>query len=105
MTVDTTETTAGSTIGTAAAVPPTFPADPARSWPFISAAGTELLAFEGEIALVIGTNARWVPKAQAWDCVTWVTASNDFRAVRPAGDRQGFRRPRLVGTTNDLGAA
>lgn len=41
-------------------------------------AGTELLAFEGEIALVIGTTARRVPLAQAWDCVGWVTASNDF---------------------------
>jgi 5-oxopent-3-ene-1,2,5-tricarboxylate decarboxylase / 2-hydroxyhepta-2,4-diene-1,7-dioate isomerase len=41
-------------------------------------AGTELLAFEGEIALVIGTAARRVPLADAWDHVGWVTASNDF---------------------------
>ncbi len=41
-------------------------------------AGTELLAFEGEIALVIGTAARRVPPARAWDCVGWVTAANDF---------------------------
>ena len=41
-------------------------------------AGTELLAFEGEIALVIGTTARRVPLAEAWDHVGWVTASNDF---------------------------
>ncbi|GAA3897130.1 fumarylacetoacetate hydrolase family protein [Microbacterium invictum] len=41
-------------------------------------AGTELLAFEGEIALVIGTAARHVPLADAWDHVGWVTASNDL---------------------------
>lgn len=41
-------------------------------------AGTELLAYEGEIALVMGTTARRVPPAKAWDCVGWVTAANDF---------------------------
>lgn len=41
-------------------------------------AGTELLAFEGEIALVIGTTARRVGLANAWDHVGWVTAANDF---------------------------
>lgn len=41
-------------------------------------AGTELLAFEGEIALVIGTPARRVSLADAWAHVGWVTASNDF---------------------------
>jgi 2-keto-4-pentenoate hydratase/2-oxohepta-3-ene-1,7-dioic acid hydratase in catechol pathway/regulator of RNase E activity RraA len=41
-------------------------------------AGTELLAFEGEIALVIGTAARRVPVADAWSHVAWVTAANDF---------------------------
>lgn len=41
-------------------------------------AGTELLAFEGEIALVIGTPARWVPVERAWDHVAWVTAANDL---------------------------
>src|SRR6478609_7610694 len=41
-------------------------------------AGTELLAFEGEIALVIGTPARRVALADAWDHVQWVTASNDL---------------------------
>lgn len=40
--------------------------------------GTELLAFEGEIALVIGTAARHVSPAEAWDRVGWVTASNDL---------------------------
>ena len=41
-------------------------------------AGTELLAFEGEIALVIGTAARRVSLADAWSHVRAVTASNDF---------------------------
>ncbi|GAB2603504.1 fumarylacetoacetate hydrolase family protein [Pseudactinotalea suaedae] len=41
-------------------------------------AGTELLAFEGEIALVIGTEARRVPLARAWHHVGWVTAANDL---------------------------
>ncbi|MFB4348972.1 fumarylacetoacetate hydrolase family protein [Microbacterium sp. CR_7] len=40
--------------------------------------GTELLAFEGEIALVIGAPARRVSLADAWDHVAWVTASNDL---------------------------
>lgn len=41
-------------------------------------AGTELLAFEGEIALVIGTPARHVSLADAWSHVASVTAGNDF---------------------------
>ncbi|MCM3779532.1 fumarylacetoacetate hydrolase family protein [Microbacterium hydrocarbonoxydans] len=41
-------------------------------------ADTELLAFEGEIALVIGAPARRVSLADAWDHVAWVTASNDL---------------------------
>ncbi|GAA2988110.1 2-keto-4-pentenoate hydratase/2-oxohepta-3-ene-1,7-dioic acid hydratase in catechol pathway/regulator of RNase E activity RraA [Microbacterium terrae] len=41
-------------------------------------AGTELLAFEGEIALVIGTAARRVGIDAAWGHVAWVTASNDL---------------------------
>lgn len=41
-------------------------------------AGTELLAFEGEIALVIGKPARYVSLAEAWDHVGHVTAANDF---------------------------
>ncbi len=40
--------------------------------------GTELLAFEGEIALVIGTPARRVSIDDAWSHVAWVTAGNDF---------------------------
>jgi 2-keto-4-pentenoate hydratase/2-oxohepta-3-ene-1,7-dioic acid hydratase in catechol pathway/regulator of RNase E activity RraA len=41
-------------------------------------AGTELLGFEGEIALVIGTEARNVSLADAWAHVSGVTASNDL---------------------------
>jgi len=41
-------------------------------------AGTELLAFEGEVALIIGTAARHITLDQAWDHVAWVTAGNDF---------------------------
>ncbi|WP_127476797.1 fumarylacetoacetate hydrolase family protein [Microbacterium sulfonylureivorans] len=41
-------------------------------------AGTELLAFEGEIALVIGASARRVTLRDAWRHVAWVTAANDF---------------------------
>lgn len=40
--------------------------------------GTELLAFEGEIALVIGEEARHVSLESAWEYVGWVTAANDF---------------------------
>ncbi|PVE79702.1 fumarylacetoacetate hydrolase family protein [Microbacterium testaceum] len=41
-------------------------------------AGTELLAFEGEIALVIGAPARWVTPDVAWEHVASVTAADDF---------------------------
>lgn len=41
-------------------------------------AGTELLAFEGEVALVIGEPARHVTLANAWSHVAWVTAANDL---------------------------
>lgn len=41
-------------------------------------AGTELLAFEGEIALVIGAPARRVTIDEAWEHVAAVTAANDF---------------------------
>ena len=38
----------------------------------------ELLAFEGEVALIIGTRASRVSAADAWEHVRWVTAANDF---------------------------
>lgn len=41
-------------------------------------AGTELLAFEGEIALVIGAPARRVTLDDAWSHVASVTAANDL---------------------------
>jgi 5-oxopent-3-ene-1,2,5-tricarboxylate decarboxylase / 2-hydroxyhepta-2,4-diene-1,7-dioate isomerase len=40
--------------------------------------GTELLAFEGEIALVIGKPARHVRPEDGWAYVGWVTAANDL---------------------------
>jgi len=47
--------------------------DPVRRPPWC-----ELLAFEGEVALVIGTRATRVSVADAWSHVRWVTAANDF---------------------------
>jgi 5-oxopent-3-ene-1,2,5-tricarboxylate decarboxylase/2-hydroxyhepta-2,4-diene-1,7-dioate isomerase len=41
-------------------------------------AGTELLAFEGEIALIIGEPARRVSPADGWKHVASVTAANDL---------------------------
>ncbi|WP_298746259.1 fumarylacetoacetate hydrolase family protein [uncultured Serinicoccus sp.] len=41
-------------------------------------AATELLAFEGEVALVIGRPARHVTEEDAWSYVGWVTAANDL---------------------------
>jgi len=41
-------------------------------------AGTELLAFEGEIAIIMGTVARRIQPEEAWSFVSGVTAANDF---------------------------
>src|SRR5699024_12567240 len=41
-------------------------------------AGTELLAFEGEVALIIGKPARSVSLDRAWEHVGYVTAANDI---------------------------
>src|SRR5260370_8332209 len=46
--------------------------------PVLRPPGCELLAFEGEVALIIGTRATRVTPATAWQHVGWVTASNDF---------------------------
>ena len=46
--------------------------------PVLRPPGCELLAFEGEVALVIGTRAIRVSPADAWNHVRWVTAANDF---------------------------
>lgn len=40
--------------------------------------GTELLAFEGEVALIIGTATSRVDLASAWSHVAAITAANDF---------------------------
>src|SRR3984957_8163726 len=40
--------------------------------------GCELLAFEGEVALVIGRQARRIRPADGWDHVAHLTAANDF---------------------------
>ncbi len=41
-------------------------------------AGTELLAFEGEVALVIGRTTRRVSPEEGWAAVSGITAANDF---------------------------
>lgn len=41
-------------------------------------AGTELLAFEGEIALIIGKTVRRATPEEGWAAVSGVTAANDF---------------------------
>lgn len=41
-------------------------------------AGCELLAFEGEIALIIGKSARRVTPEEGWSHVAGITAANDF---------------------------
>ncbi|HEX6519453.1 MAG TPA: fumarylacetoacetate hydrolase family protein [Streptosporangiaceae bacterium] len=46
--------------------------------PVIRPPGCELLAFEGEVALIIGRRVTRVSRAEAWECVQWVTAANDF---------------------------
>ena len=50
----------------------------ASGTPIERPAGTELLAFEGEIAIVIGAAARRIDPADAWSAVSGVTAANDF---------------------------
>lgn len=50
----------------------------ASGTPIERPAGTELLAFEGEIALIIGKQARRVTPEDGWSCVESITAANDF---------------------------
>lgn len=40
--------------------------------------GAELLAFEGEVALIMGRTVRRVGAAEGWSAVSGVTAANDF---------------------------
>ena len=46
--------------------------------PAVRPAGTELLGYEGEIALVIGTAGRDIAPGSGWAHVGWVTAANDL---------------------------
>jgi 2-keto-4-pentenoate hydratase/2-oxohepta-3-ene-1,7-dioic acid hydratase in catechol pathway/regulator of RNase E activity RraA len=46
--------------------------------PVLRPPGCDLLAFEGEVALIIGRRATRVTPAEAWDHVAWLTAANDF---------------------------
>ena len=46
--------------------------------PVVRPPGCELLAFEGEVALVIGRRACRVSPADGWEHVAWITAANDF---------------------------
>lgn len=57
--------------------------------PVVRPVGTELLAFEGEIALVIGKPAHNVGLDEAWDHVAAVTASNDWGVYDLRGADKG----------------
>jgi 2-keto-4-pentenoate hydratase/2-oxohepta-3-ene-1,7-dioic acid hydratase in catechol pathway/regulator of RNase E activity RraA len=50
----------------------------ASGTPIERPAGTELLAFEGEIAIIIGSRTRRADPSEAWSAVAGVTAANDF---------------------------
>ncbi|QFY10031.1 fumarylacetoacetate hydrolase family protein [Nonomuraea phyllanthi] len=41
-------------------------------------AGTELLAYEGEVALIVGTRVRRVTPDQGWAAISGITAANDW---------------------------
>jgi 2-keto-4-pentenoate hydratase/2-oxohepta-3-ene-1,7-dioic acid hydratase in catechol pathway/regulator of RNase E activity RraA len=45
--------------------------------PIVRPRGCELMGFEGEIALVIGSRAHRVSPADGWNHVEWITAAND----------------------------
>jgi 2-keto-4-pentenoate hydratase/2-oxohepta-3-ene-1,7-dioic acid hydratase in catechol pathway/regulator of RNase E activity RraA len=66
--------------------------------------GCELLAFEGEVALVIGCRASRVSRGAAWSHVAWVTAANDFGVydLRYA-DRGGNVRSKGIDGLTPLG--
>jgi 5-oxopent-3-ene-1,2,5-tricarboxylate decarboxylase / 2-hydroxyhepta-2,4-diene-1,7-dioate isomerase len=61
----------------------------------------ELLAFEGEVALVIGTRACRVSPADAWEHVRWITAANDFGVydLRHADSGSNLRSKGIDGFT------
>jgi regulator of RNase E activity RraA/2-keto-4-pentenoate hydratase/2-oxohepta-3-ene-1,7-dioic acid hydratase in catechol pathway len=66
--------------------------------------GCALLAFEGEVALVIGSRASRVERHAAWSHVGWVTAANDFGVydLRYA-DRGGNVRSKGIDGLTPLG--
>jgi regulator of RNase E activity RraA/2-keto-4-pentenoate hydratase/2-oxohepta-3-ene-1,7-dioic acid hydratase in catechol pathway len=66
--------------------------------------GCDLLAFEGEVALVIGIRASRVQRDAAWGHVAWVTAANDFAVydLRYA-DRGGNVRSKGIDRLTPLG--
>ncbi len=66
--------------------------------------GCGLLAFEGEVALIIGTQACRVRADEAWSHVAWVTAANDFAVydLRYA-DRGGNVRSKGIDHLTPLG--
>jgi regulator of RNase E activity RraA/2-keto-4-pentenoate hydratase/2-oxohepta-3-ene-1,7-dioic acid hydratase in catechol pathway len=66
--------------------------------------GCALLAFEGEVALVVGSRASRVGRGAAWSHVAWVTAANDFAVydLRYA-DRGGNVRSKGVDGLTPLG--
>jgi 5-oxopent-3-ene-1,2,5-tricarboxylate decarboxylase / 2-hydroxyhepta-2,4-diene-1,7-dioate isomerase len=66
--------------------------------------GCDLLAFEGEVALVIGIRASRVRRDAAWSHVAWVTAGNDFSVydLRYA-DRGGNVRSKGIDRLTPLG--
>ncbi len=63
--------------------------------------GCELLAFEGEVALVIGRETSRVSRVRAWDGVAWITAANDFGVydLRHADRGSNLRSKGLDGFT------
>jgi regulator of RNase E activity RraA/2-keto-4-pentenoate hydratase/2-oxohepta-3-ene-1,7-dioic acid hydratase in catechol pathway len=63
--------------------------------------GCELLAFEGEVALVIGREISRVSRVRAWDGVAWITAANDFGVydLRHADRGSNLRSKGLDGFT------
>ena len=46
--------------------------------PVCRPSGCELLAFEGEIAIIIGKKAFRIDPSEGWSHVGWITAANDF---------------------------
>jgi len=69
--------------------------------PVLRPPGCELLAFEGEVALVIGTRTTRISPADAWEHVGWVTAANDFGVydLRYADNGSNLRSKGIDGYT------